>query len=211
VTTGDVPATGGRPVLVVGSYPPVTTPGAEVTLETVRRLWAEGDRPIVSSPRTSAADYEVAVYGILAGRRLTQLARATGARRLVLCAEAGFPVPSAARVGMSLPTLQRLTVTRLAMAATAEFDHVTVVLCGDTGVPDDRWEPLLAVATVTLHRPVGPGTAGVTPLGPGSADLVHTGRAVASRLARRGLGPAYPRARAVAATALRRARATAGR
>jgi hypothetical protein len=203
-----LPTAAGERVLVVASYPPIPTAGAAVAVEMVRDLWAQGARPVVSSPRTSAADHDIAVFGVLAGRRLSQLGAATGARRLVLCVEHGFPVAASARLGTSLPALQQLTIRGITQALAA-FDHATIVVCGDTGVPEHLLAPLLTAATVTVRRPAASGAAGVTPLGPGYPDALETGRLVAARVARRALGPSYPRARAIAARAARSARTLA--
>ncbi len=81
-------------VLVVGSYPPIPLPAAAATMAAVQRAWADGDEVTVASPRLSAAHLAVPVVGLLAGRRLGNLHRHTGASRLVMVLEPGLPVPS---------------------------------------------------------------------------------------------------------------------
>ncbi|HLH47620.1 MAG TPA: hypothetical protein VKV25_10695 [Acidimicrobiales bacterium] len=198
------------PVLLVGSFPPVSTAGAAVALEVARELWAAGEDVVTVSPRASAARMTVSVSGPLAGRRLEQVRLATGARRLVLCAERDFPVPADARPPSALSVVQQATVRRLA-AAMAAFEHVTLIACGDVGLAPPVWEALARVATEVRSRPDARGVAGITPRGPSEitpADLAAKGLSVA---ARRLLGPRAPEARAVAARWAHRARAARSR
>jgi hypothetical protein len=197
----------GRDVLVIGSYPPVPTAGATVTLEMVRRLWAEGAHPHVAAPRSSAANFTVAVTGLMAGRRLTHLRQLTGAVDVVLCAERDLPVSTHGPT-LLLPFLQRISVDRLVLALAA-FEHVTVVACGDPGVPAPLWARLVFAADVVVDRSDASGAPGVTTLGPsehpGSNLRRWTGRLAPWVLGRH--EPAARRARARAAHLTRRVRA----
>lgn len=75
-------------VLVVGSYPPVPGAAAEATFQAVKRLWAQGHEVEVASPRPSAAHYRAWPFLDLA-----KLVHLSGAERVVLCVEPGWPLP----------------------------------------------------------------------------------------------------------------------
>lgn len=198
------------PVLLVGSFPPVSTPGAAVALELAGALWAAGEDVVTVSPRASAAWMTVAVAGPLAGRRLEQVRLATGARRLVLCAERDFPVPATARPARALAALQRATVRRLS-GAMAAFDHVTLIGCGDTALAPELWAVLAGAASEVQLRPDATGTPGITPRGPSELTPRDLAAKAASVTARRLLGPRAPVVRAVAARWVHRARAARSR
>lgn len=190
----------GRRVLVVGSYPPVHTPGMAVTLAVVRRLIAAGDDPVVASPRTSAAAYDVAVTGVLAARRLRQLRAHSGATRLVLCAEPDLPVPVRFPMAGLLRLVQARTIAELARAA-GEFESVTLVIADDLRLPADLVARLRAVAVEVTEPPAaapdspdGP-WPGVTVLGPDERTPSEKAEDLARKVARRVLGPAAPRVR----------------
>lgn len=196
-------------VLVVGSYPPVHTPGMATTLAVVRRLIADGDDPVVCSPRTSAAAYDVAVTGILAGRRLGHLRAHTGATRLVLCAEPDLPVP----VTFPLPGLRRAvqarTIAEVARAA-RRFESVTLVIADDLRLPADLLAKLQTVAGDVIESPAVPSAdphagpwPGVTVLGPDERTPSEKAQDLARKVARRVLGPAAPRVRHALARVLR--------
>jgi hypothetical protein len=80
-----------------------------------------------------------------------------------------------------------MAVARL-VPALAKFDHVTLIACGDLGVPAELWARLVFAADVVVCHPDALGTPGVTALG---------GRDPASRyllgLALRGLEGRAPR------------------
>jgi hypothetical protein len=174
----------GRDVLVVGSYPPVPTAGAAATLDTVLELWARGDRPHIAAPRASAAPLTVAVSGLRAGRRLSNLRRVTGAVDVVLCVERDLPIPTGGYGMGVLAVLQRVTAQRVAKAL-ADFEHVTLIACGDHGVPRPVWERLVVAADTVVDRPEAAGTPGVTALGPPvplASALRHGAVALAPRL-----------------------------
>jgi len=136
-----------RPLLVVGSYPPVPGEAAAATVAAVRRAWAEGDEVIVVSPRPSAADLAVPVAGVLAGRRLGNVHRLAGeVRGVVLGIEPGVPVPRAptGRAGLD-EAVQRATVRGLC-GALASFDSVTLLVSGDPGVRPALLAPLWGMA-----------------------------------------------------------------
>jgi hypothetical protein len=143
-------------VVVIGTYPPIPRPAAAATVAAVREAWDSGLDVTVVSPRVSAAHLAVPVAGPLAGRRLTNVGRHTAARRLVLVAEPGMPVPAGPR------WLQLVTAAGLARAL-RHFDHVTLVRVGDLDLPPS----LTSGAHRIVDVPVGdPGPPGVTVLGP---------------------------------------------
>jgi hypothetical protein len=196
--TPPVHPAGRAPVLVVASFPPVATAGAAVAVQVVRDLWAGGEEVVTVSPRASAARLNVAVAGVLAGRRLTRLRLHTGARRLVLCAERGFPVPDHQEPAWALPGIQQVTVRGLAEAM-AGFEHVTLVGCGQTAVPPRLWDVLAAAAGEVRLHPDATGTPGITPLGPSEHTPADLGIKAVSVAGRALLGPRAPQARAAAA------------
>ncbi|MGH9114515.1 MAG: glycosyltransferase [Acidimicrobiales bacterium] len=191
------PEPAGRPVLVVGSYPPVPGLASEATLEAARRAHHVGDAVVVASPRAGAAHNAVRLRGPLAGARLDALRRRTGAQRLVLCAEAGMPVPLRARrtmLGRAVePVLEALTVLSLTRALD-RFAHVSAVVTGDLGVGVDLPRVLREHAEeVVVNLPPGPVLpAGVTVFG--GPDVLVRGRPrrVVSFLARMLLGRHAP-------------------
>jgi hypothetical protein len=209
-----------RRVLVVGSYPPVPVPGAAVTLDVVRALIAAGADPVVASPRSSAAHYQVAVAGPLAGRRLDHLRLLSGATEVVLCLERSVPLPVSVPLPTSVPhrssasrpvaasrpagavvaVLQTVTVRSL-VGALARFEHSTLVVCGDLGLPAGRWRALVAAADTVERRPAGAGVAGVTPLGPDRDRAADLARRFARSAGRRALGRRYATVRVAAGRA----------
>jgi glycosyltransferase involved in cell wall biosynthesis len=195
----------GRPVLIVGNYPPVPTAGSEAALGAARQVIADGDDPVVASPRPSAAALTVSVVGPLAGRRLDQLRVATGATRLVLCAEADLPVPVTGYPRWALPAVQRRTVRSL-VDAFGRFDEVTLVRCGDLRLPGALADALGAAASRTLdHLPASPTPPGVSVRGPSDPPLRELVRSATGALDRRVLRRA-PAARRALVGVARRAR-----
>jgi hypothetical protein len=197
--------TEGELVLVVGSYPPVPTPGSEASMAAVRRAWAGGCEVTVVSPRPSAAHLTVAVVGVLAGHRLTALRHLTGARAVVLVAEAGLPVPSGPKL------VQEVTV-RGVVRALGGFDRATVVRAGPLRIPSRLEARLLAGAAEVIDEPVRSGPdPGVTVLGPQEVSLRERPRWMAERLARAVLArlPDGPRDRVL--VTVRRVRAATAR
>ncbi|HET9058568.1 MAG TPA: hypothetical protein VFN61_01505 [Acidimicrobiales bacterium] len=75
-------------VLVVGSYPPVPGAAAEATFAAVKQLWAQGHEVEVASPRPSAAHHRAWPFV-----DLEDLLHRSGAERLILCIEPGWPLP----------------------------------------------------------------------------------------------------------------------
>ena len=177
------------PVLVVGSYPPIPVSGTPATVGEVRRAWAEGDEVVVVSPRLSAAHLAVPVHGPLAGRRLNNVRRHTGARRLVLVVEPGFPLPA----GTALQVPSALAVAR----AMGSFEHVRLVRAGSLdGVSRRAWGILAAAADEVATAEPGDRAPGVTPLGPPEVPLGQQPRRVAKMVAGRVLGSRAPAVRA---------------
>ncbi len=132
------PHRNGARTLVVGTYPPVPGVAAAATVAAVRRAWANEEDVRVASFRPSAAHLHAPVVGVLAGDRLRHMNNAGGGfNRLVLAFERGIPVP----VVTGRPTVadlrQRWTVSRLC-AALNGFDHITLLVIGDLGVPPAR-------------------------------------------------------------------------
>lgn len=185
-------------VLVVGTYPPIPRPAAAASVAEVRRAWAEGLEVTVVSPRLSAAHLTVAIHGMLAGRRLENVRRLTGATRVVLVVEEGYPFSARSAV------LERATAEVLARAL-VRFDQVRVVRVGDLGVSAAAIGRLVAVATEVVDAPGGvadsevPGygvVPGVTVLGPPEARPSERPRQLVGAMARRLLGPRAPQVRA---------------
>jgi hypothetical protein len=195
-------------VLVVGSYPPIRTPGAVAALDQVRRVVAAGGEPTVASPRPSAAHYEVAVSGLFAGHRLTNLKRVSGAGHLILCAERDLPIPTSFPVPALLPVVQRITLQQVRKAVRG-FPRVTIVVADDLGVPAAIEAGLKAAAEDVRderERYRDGAEPGVTVLGPDERTPREQVSDLVGKLARRGLGPAYPKVRSVGAAALRAVR-----
>ncbi len=152
-------------VLVGGSYPPIPRPAASATVDAVRREWARGHDVAVVSPRPSAAHFAAPIAGPLAGRRLDNVRRLSGASRLVLCVEAGLPFAAPQR---RPPGRWRSTRTARGMTrAMRRFDHVTLVIA-DPGLGGDRNIAVLrSAADEVIDDPrAGEMPAGITLLGP---------------------------------------------
>jgi hypothetical protein len=168
----------------------------------VQRAWADGDEVTVASPRLSAAHLAVPVVGLLAGRRLGNLHRHTGASRLVMVLEPGLPVPSLLprRSGSSLQPgwligrlHQWLTVEAL-RPALGGFEQVTLVRVGDLGMSAWVERRLLGAAAEVVEEPPSPASTapeavGVTTLGPVEVPPRERPQQIAGVLARRVLGP----------------------
>jgi hypothetical protein len=182
----------GATTLIVGSYPPIPVPGARVSLAEVRRAWGRGSEVVVVAPRLCAAHLTVPIAGMIAGRRLANVARVTGARNLVLVVEEGYPF------SLPGPVLQRATAEVLARAFAA-FDHVRIVRAGKVDLHPAAWARLTAAAHEAVEVPAEPAAEGVTPLGPPEDPPVQRGKRVARRSLQRALGPtglaAYQQAR----------------
>jgi hypothetical protein len=169
-------------VLVVGSYPPVPVPGSIAAVAEVRRAWAEGNEVVVAAPRLGAAHLTVPVAGALAGRRLANVGRVTGARRLVLVVEDGYPFSQPA-----LP-LQAMTAAALIWAFRS-FDQVRLVRVSGGGPSPVLWKRLAAAADETDDVEGGPPAPGVTPLGPPEQTPGERAKSLINRLLG-GRGPA---------------------
>jgi glycosyltransferase involved in cell wall biosynthesis len=172
---------GGARALVVGSYPPIPLPSAEVTLAEVERAWGEGLEVTACSPRRSAAHLAVAVRGVLAGRRLDNVRRHSGSDRLVMVAEDDFPVPRGA-------FLRRLAAAWVLSRAFRGFEHVRLVRTCSYGRLVDRVLAAGVDETVNVELPAGP--PGVTPVGPRDVPFSE----MPGRLLRRLLGAGGRRA-----------------
>jgi hypothetical protein len=192
--------------LVAGSYPPIPRPATGATVDAVKREWEQGHEVVVVSPRPSAAHFAVPLAGPLAGRRLDNVRRHSGATRLVFCAEPGLPFERAAS-GMAARWIQRWGATQLAQAM-GRFDHAVLVVTD----PDLPIAALRTGADEVVHdlRP-GPAPAGVTVLGPG--DVLWRDRAArrGGQLARAVLGEQWGPVRNGVAGALRQVRGVARR
>jgi hypothetical protein len=206
---GQKAAAGADGVLVVGSYPPVGTPGAAATVAAVRRAIAGGDDPVVVSPRPSAAHYSVPVSGVFAGRRLDHMRRVTGAKRLILCAERDLPLPTGFAIRALLRLVHRTTLREVRRAG-RRFDHVTVIFGDDLGVAAHLVNELRAMADEVVElEEHPPGDPGVTVLGPRERTPVEELTNLGRRVARRALGPLYPKIRRIGASAVQRTKAAA--
>jgi hypothetical protein len=169
-------------VLVVGSYPPVPVAGSDASVAEVRRAWGEGNEVVVAAPRLGAAHLTVPVAGPLAGRRLVNVGRVTGARRVVLVVEDGFPFSQKA-----MP-LQAMTAAALIWAFRS-FDRVRLVRVAGGGPPPLLWKRLVAAADETDDVEGGRTTPGVTPLGPPEQTPGERAKNLVNRLLG-GRGPA---------------------
>lgn len=192
-------------VLVLGSYPPIPRPAAPVTVDEVRRLWREGRTVTVASPRLSAAHLTIPVGGVLAGRRLRNARRHSGASDLVMVMEPGFPVPSQGR-------LRRYLSARMLAGALGEFGHVRLVMVGVV-TPFPGSSRLTAAADEVVPADGGPGAAAVSPFGPAEVTVGQRPGWLVGRVARMVLGSRAPAVRArlgrirrAAARRLRRSR-----
>jgi hypothetical protein len=175
------------PILIVGSYAPIPLPAAAATMAAVRRAWADGDEVCVVSPRTSAAHLSVPVTGVLAGRRLANLRRQTGATEVVLVLEPGVPVPEGP--GPTVRAGQWQTVRQLERAF-RQFDRVTLVRTGVLDLPRSIEARVLAAATkVVVHPDDGSRPPlGVTAVGPVETPPRERPRQMATKVLRRALG-----------------------
>lgn len=191
-------------VLLVGSYPPIPVPGAAASIAEVRRAWQDGSKVTVVAPRLSASHLTVPVYGLLAGRRLANVGRVTGADRLVLVVEDGYPLP----VG---PLPLQMASAEMLVRAFRSFRHVRVVQVEGTRLPAPVEARLRDAAGEYVTLPGGPSSPGVTPLGPREVRPRDRGAQIAGRAARRLLGSKAPVLRSRAGRLRRRLRAAAGR
>lgn len=194
---GGAPTGAAGPVLVVGSYPPIPVPGAPATVTEVRRVWAGERDVVVVSPRLSAAHLAVPVAGVLAGRRLVNVARVTGCRNLVLVAERGFPF-----IGRS--KTEDLVTAELLVRALRHFDWVRLVTVGADAVPPAALARLRPAVHERSTAEPGPAAIGVTVLGPAEVRPSEQPRRLAGLVARRLLGSRAPAVRARLAAARRR-------
>jgi hypothetical protein len=175
--------------LVVGSYPPVPLPSVEATLSAVQRAWDAGFEVMVASPRSGAADLAVPVVGFLAGHRLENLRKATGASHLVLVVEEGAPVPA-----WPAPC-QRICAGEVARAM-RRFAHVTLVSTRPPSLDLAAFAKLRAAADEVLVEPVDPvHPSGVTVTGPTEVSVRDRSRHLVGVAARKLLGPRAPAVR----------------
>ncbi|HWE57397.1 MAG TPA: hypothetical protein VG435_17965 [Acidimicrobiales bacterium] len=183
-----------NPVLIVGSYPPIPVPGAPVTIAEVRRAWAAGDEVVVVSPRLSAAHLAVPVAGLLAGRRLANVARVAGADRVVLVVERGFPFLGRSRA-------EDIVTAELLARALRRFAGSRLVVAGPDAAPAAALARLRPAVAEVAQVDAGPAIPGVTVLGPPEVRPAEQPRRVAGLVARRLLGARAPviRARLVGA------------
>lgn len=171
------------PVLVVGCYPPVRTASTGPTLDAVRLAWASGEEVVVVAPRPSAAHRIARVDGILGGVTLRALQRETGARRLVLVAEPGFPVHG---WGPGEGALDEWLTCGVLAWAMRGFDDVTLVEAAMDGARPLGWHLVRRAASRVEPRLEATGTPGVRPTPPpGSAAAA---RREVARLATRKMG-----------------------
>jgi hypothetical protein len=123
---------------------------------------------------------------------------------VVLCAERDLPIPAGGYRAGVLPVVQRLTAQRVTRALAA-FEHVTLIGCGDHGIPGPVWRHLAAAADTVIDRSDAVGTPGVTTLGPttpATSALVDGAVTLAPRL----FGRHTPRFLATARRCVRLAR-----
>lgn len=183
-------------VLVVGSYPPIPVPGAAVTVDEVRRVWASGAEVTVVAPRLCASHLTVPVYGLLAGRRLDNVRRVTGSDRLVMVLEDGYPLPPS-------PGPLQIASAAALIRALRGFRHVRLVQAGALRLAPGVEGRLRAAAGEYLTVPAGPPEPGVTALGPPESPPSDRIGHLAGRAANRVLGPRAPAIRAAAGRARR--------
>jgi hypothetical protein len=176
-------------VVVVGSYAPIPVPGAAASRAEVQRAWADGSEVTVVAPRLCAAHVTVPVAGLLAGRRLANVGRVTGSRRLVLVVEEGYPF------SRPTPFLQAVTAILL-IRAFRSFDHVRLVRAGAVGLTPAVWSRLARAASETVDVEAPSAAPGVTPLGPPEEPPAVRARRMARSAATRVLGSRAPAVRA---------------
>ena len=90
----------------------------------------------------------VPIAGPLAGRRLERARRLSGATRVVLVVESGFPVPAGSRLG------QTATVAGL-IRALHRFERVEIRFVGRTALPGPLEARLRRGEIVDLNRSFG--------------------------------------------------------
>lgn len=212
---GDTP---GRVVLVAGNYPPVRGPATAATLAAVRDVWDHGDQTVVVAARSGAADIVATVAGPLAGWRLDQLRRRSGASAAVLVLQAELPYRPMPRSAPAARFVAHLATTASLLWAIRNFDEVSLVLAGHIGVSPRIWRPLCAgqrrvfaidaalaecagipVGSVSILErvsgPLGLPEPGVSVLGPPEVPWRSMPRYAAGRLGRAVLGPYFLRLR----------------
>lgn len=196
-------------MLVVGSYPPVRTASAGPALEAVQEAWASGEEAVVVAPRPCAAHRIARVDGPMAGVTLRSLQRDTGAERLVLVAEPGFPVYRPGADGeRSVDAWLTCGVLAWGMRA---FADVTLVEADMAAAVPVGWHLVRRAASRVETRPDAVGTSGLVPtLPPGSAAAARREVTILAtkRLGHRVLGRHAP---AVGRLARRARSALAGR
>ncbi|MHB1533283.1 MAG: hypothetical protein ACYC1D_01465 [Acidimicrobiales bacterium] len=202
-------------MLLFGSFPPVPGPATDATVAAARAAWSDAAGVTTLAARAGAAEGVCRLIGPLAGLRLEQARRRSGADRFVLILDSGVPFV-AVRYGTR--ALQALVAwgTALGLAvALRRFAEVAVVLAVDPGVtpaPLRRlWPGVDAVAVApgcealadrlgvpaALRRPLEGLVAldalaalasGVTVGGPPEVPAVDMPRWVVGQLARRLFG-----------------------
>jgi hypothetical protein len=104
----------------------------------------------------------------------------TGAERLVLVVEPGYP--------FSGGLVQRLAAAASLGLALPGFRHVRLVLAGPPPLPPPVWKRLARLAGEVDTAPPGPTTPGVTPVGPPELPLSARPRQLTAVVARRVFG-----------------------
>jgi hypothetical protein len=201
-----VSGAGHETVLVVGSYPPITTASTEAALSAVREAWEQGKATVVASPRPSAAELTARVDGPLAGWHLRGAQRASGATEVVLCAEPGFPVHR--RPG-PVGVVDSWVTCALLARSLADFGHVTVIENGIRPTDVPGWRLVRERATAVRSHPERRAPDGVRPTAT-LTDSAEQYRFAAALLAKRVLGPRAPAVARVARGAWGSARRVAG-
>ncbi|HLI25121.1 MAG TPA: glycosyltransferase, partial [Acidimicrobiales bacterium] len=201
------PSPSHRRLMVVGSYPPSPRATAAVTVAQVQEAYGKGDDVVVVAPRQGAGHRTSRIVGLKAGGRLDELRSQTGARFLVFCLEPGLPFPAPGRMPPVLARSLQRTVARRLAAAFPAFEHVTLVMGRDLGVPADVTAVLTGAADRVVAADPPPPAAlpgPVTLLGPREVLPRERPRQAISLAARAVLGTRAPAVRQrLAATARR--------
>jgi hypothetical protein len=197
----------GERILVVASYPPMPGEASAAALAAILRIYADGNEPVVVSPRPTAAHLWAPVVGHQAGGEIDRLRQSYGTDWLVLGLEAGLPFS----VGAS--TRRQQEEVAMLVRILGRFRHVSALVTGDLGLDPALLAPLwrytheVVVSSPGVADPLGERLSTASLLGPPPFLPREQPRRVASLVARRVLGRHTDAVRAQVVPLVQRARA----